>query len=81
MQSVTTPSKWLVTLTDESTVEVWADGYNDEGGTVVFSILVDANAAEQEAVEVAARTPTRPDRVVVTVGRFPSTAVRGVVSA
>jgi hypothetical protein len=46
------PSKWMVTLVNGSVVEVWADGYSEVEGTLVFSILVDATPDEQQVLEV-----------------------------
>ena len=71
------PSKWLLTMTDGSDIEVWADGYSEEAGDFVFSVLVDATAEEQHQLEVTGRTPTRPERVIVTVCRLPASAVTG----
>jgi hypothetical protein len=81
MQFVNVPSKWRLTLTDDSSVELWADSYSEEEDAFVLSLLVDASPGEQNDLEVTARTPTRPERVVITVCRFPTVAVRRVLSA
>ena len=81
MQFVNVPSKWRLTLTDDSSVELWADSYSEEDDAFVFSVLVDASPGEQDDLEVTAHTPTRPERVVITVCRFPTVAVRRVLSA
>lgn len=70
------PTRWLVTLADGSVIEIWADGYSEEDGVVVFSVLVDATAEEQQVLEVTGRTPSRPERVIITVARIPVTAMR-----
>jgi len=71
------PSKWLVTLVNGSVVEVWADGYSEVEGTLVFSILVDATTDEQQVLEVTGPSPSRPERVIITVARFPMVTVQG----
>ncbi|MGB0113204.1 MAG: hypothetical protein WBP59_08275 [Ilumatobacteraceae bacterium] len=81
MLFVNVPSKWRLTLTDDATVELWADSYSEEDGEFVFSLLVDAAPHEQDDLEVTARTPTRPERVIITVCRFPTVAVRRLRSA
>ena len=75
------PSKWLVTLADETEIEVWADGYTEEAEWFVFSVLVDASETEQRDLDVVARTPSRKERVMITVARVPTAAVRKVLSA
>jgi hypothetical protein len=78
--STSPPSLWKVALVDGSVVEVWADGVEGLAGPEdnrdhLFSNLVDVPPSEQAAFEVNARTPTRPERVSVTVARFPRNAV------
>ena len=78
------PSRWVVTLADGSTVEVWADaamGLSDDNGDYVFGLLMDIDEACQQGFEVTARTPSNPLRVEVAVARFPRTAVLRVESA
>lgn len=64
-------------MTDGSDIEVWADGFSEEAGDFVFSVLVDATTEEQQQLEVTGQTPTRPERVIVTVCRLPARAVIG----
>jgi hypothetical protein len=67
----------MVTLVNGSVVEVWADGYSEVEGTLVFSILVDATPDEQQVLEVTGPSPSRPERVIITVARFPMVTVQG----
>lgn len=83
--STSPPSRWKVTLADGSVAEVWADAVEglsgpEDGRGYLFSNLVDVAPSEQAAFEVNARTPTRPERVSVTVARFPRNAVLEVIS-
>ncbi len=83
--SAVPPSLWRVTLTDGCVVLIWADGVEGLSGPegvrdYLFSNLIDVPVDEQEAFDVTARTPANPQRVVVTVARFPRSAVRDVES-
>ena len=69
------PTKWLVRLVDASVVELWADGFSEEGDYVVFSVLADASEEERRDLEITGRTPSRPERVIITVARFPIEAL------
>jgi len=74
---------WYVTLKDGEVVSVWADSFSEDDGNYVFGALVDASRDEQEYpnIEITNRTPSNPDRVVVTVARFPCSAVASIASA
>ena len=76
----------MVTLSDGFVVEVWADGVTGLSGAedsrdYVFGCLMDIDVSEQADWEITARTPSRPERVVVVVARFPRAAVTSVYSA
>ena len=74
------PAWWDLTLVDGETLEVWADGYSETEGWYEFTVLVDADASEQEQLEIVGRTPSNPGRVLVTVARVPQqivTSIRG----
>jgi hypothetical protein len=74
---------WHVTLQGGALVSVWADSYSEEDRDYVFSALVDASQDEQgyPDIEITNRTPSNPDRVVVTVARFPRSAVQSIATA
>jgi hypothetical protein len=76
MQFAARPFQWLLTLRDSrDVIEVWADSVGEEDGYFVFSVLVDATKQEQELLDVTGHTPTNPDRVIITVARFPTQAI------
>ena len=85
MRNVCTPSRWLVTLTTGAGVEVWADSVEGLAGPedqrdYRFESLVDATPDEQLQLHVSGRTPSNPERVLVTVARFPRECVASVSS-
>ena len=63
-------------------MSVWADSYSAEDRDYVFSALVDASLEEQgyPDIEITNRTPSNPERVVVTVARFPRSEVASIAS-
>ena len=80
------PGHWLVTLTDGSVVDVWADSVEGLAGPqdqrdYLFGNLMYIDPADQHDFDVTARTPANPSRVVVTVARFPRLSVLGITSA
>jgi hypothetical protein len=86
MQHLSAPARWKVTLNDGLEVDVWADGVTGLSGAEdlrdhVFECLMDINGSEQGEWEIAGRTPTRSERVLVVVARFPRAAVRSIYSA
>jgi hypothetical protein len=77
------PSHWLVTLTDGSTVDVWADSVQGLSGPedqrdYHFLNLMDIAPDEQGSFEIVGRAPAVPTRVLVTVARFPRRSVMQV---
>lgn len=74
------PAWWELTLAGDRTLEVSADGYRETGGWYEFTVLADAEASEQQQLEIVGRTPSNPRRVLVTVARVPQeivTSIRG----
>jgi hypothetical protein len=76
----TEPSAWRITLASGSVVEVWADGFENEDGYVVFTSLVDADRPPETSTLVVNRTPSNPLRLDVAVARFRSSDVSDVSS-
>jgi hypothetical protein len=77
--------RWLVTMGDGATVEVWADSAQGVSGPeddrdYVFGVLVEVDEEEQAGFEVLARTPGHPRLVEVAVARFSRHSVRSVAS-
>jgi hypothetical protein len=61
------PSRWLVTLTDGSVVDVWADSMEELAGPgdqrdYRFCALMDISPRDQPGFDVVARTPSNPGR-------------------
>ncbi len=81
MRHVTDISRWKVTLSDGSVVEVWADGYQELDGVYSFGVLVDAEGEVPSEVLVTNRTPSNPDRLVIALAQFPISAVSEIWSA
>jgi hypothetical protein len=74
------PSQWLVTLRSGAVVELAADGYTEQDGHALFSVLANATADEQRQVRVLGRSPAVPSRVNVLVAKIPSSEVAGIAS-
>ena len=77
------PGHWLVTLADGSVVDVWADSVEGTAGPddhrdYRFCALMDVSPQDQPGFDVVARTPADPNRVVVTVARFPRSSVANI---
>ena len=80
------PTHWIVTLTDGTEVDVWADAVTGltektvDQEHIVFGVLMDIAVGLQDQFEVTARTVKPGPRVEVAVARFPRDCVRDVVS-
>jgi len=79
------PEQWTVELHDGSLVQVWADSAEGIAGPDVvrdyrFCDLLDVPIEDQGLFDVRGRTPSNPERVIVTVAVFPRSAVRAVRS-
>jgi hypothetical protein len=61
-------------------VEVWADGYREEDGRHVFSVLGYVPVGEQSGLRVSGRTTTNAERVMVVLATIPSDEVANVRS-
>ncbi len=81
VRHVTEITRWYVTLNDGTTVEVWADGYQELDGLYSFGVLVDAEGEVGSEVLVTNRTPSNPDRLVIALAQFPVSAVAEIRSA
>ena len=71
-------SEWRVTLRDGHTLVVWADSYRQTDAEYVFGALADGTASEQAALDIDARTPTDPSKIVVVLARIPSDLVETI---
>jgi len=67
------PRQWQVVLTDGSTIGVWSGCYGEADGYYTFEILADAAPEEQadDDLVIAGRTPSNPERILLTVARIP----------
>jgi len=66
-------------------VDVWADSVEGLAGPedqrdYSFGSLMDVALVDQRGFNITARSPTDPDRVVVTVARFPRAYVLAITS-
>jgi hypothetical protein len=77
----TEPSAWRVTLKSGSVIDVWADGFQELDGYVVFTALVDVERAPEDSILIMGKTPSNPLRLDVAVARFPENDVSDVSSA
>jgi hypothetical protein len=76
VRHVTEIGRWEITLTTGTTVEVWADGFQELDGFYVFGVLVDVDSEpDRTSVLVLNRTPANPARVIIALARFPVSAV------
>jgi len=78
MRILTTVGEWEVVLTSGSVLRVWADGYQEIDGHYTFGILIDAEHDLSDTALVTNRTPSDPERVVVSVARIPVAAVKEI---
>jgi len=79
------PGHWLVTLIGRTVVDVWADSVEGLAGPedqrdYTFGNLMEIHPDDQEGFDIIARTPANPRKVVVTVARFPRSAVVHIVN-
>jgi hypothetical protein len=68
------PSQWLITLRSGAVIELAADGYTEQDGQALFSVLADATPDEQKQLHVLDWPPSAP-LVVILVARIPMTEV------
>ena len=85
MRHVCQPDLWLVTLTDGSLVQVWADSVEGLAGSedrrdYRFCCLMDVERASQFRLDVVGETVPPSERVIVTVAKFPRGSVKAVSS-
>ena len=80
MELITELSGWNLTMRDGTSIQIWADSYGEEDGAYVFGVLANVPQPEQERLDINARTPSDPERVVVTLARIPSELVEMIRS-
>ncbi|WP_123809669.1 hypothetical protein [Micromonospora globispora] len=56
------PSRWIVTLRSGAVMELAADAYSEADGQLLFNVLVDATADEQDQMVIDWRIPNNPRR-------------------
>ena len=62
-------------------IELAADAYGEADGWLLFNVLVDATADEQEQMMIDWRVPNNPQRVGVVVAKVPVAEVANVFTA
>ncbi len=67
-------------MLDGTVLTIWASAFSKENGVYLFDNLADASDDEQARLEITARTPSNPERVMVLVARIPAAAVHEVVT-
>lgn len=72
------PSRWLVTLKDGSTIEVWADVYCVQEGQYQFESFMKASLDEQRHVRVTAASRQPSSNVVILIARVPASLVESI---
>jgi hypothetical protein len=82
----TTPAHWLVTLNDGAVVDVWASSVEGLSGPedqrdYLFCNLMDIDPEDKEDFDVTGIFSADPNRMIVTVARFPRSSVARVVTA
>jgi hypothetical protein len=78
------PTHWRVRLLDGSEVQVWAHSVEGLAGDedtrdYKFENLMDIAVEEQGEFDIGGRTPSNPERVLVTVAIFPRSAVKDIL--
>jgi hypothetical protein len=68
---MTEPTRWRLTLTTGSEIELLADAYSESEGFYEFSSLIDTDVEPSAGIRVTGRTPSNPRRMIVTVARLP----------
>jgi hypothetical protein len=69
-----------VFLRDGTSLIVWCSSFSIQDGEYVFDTLVDADPAEQAELNVSARTPSNPRRILVVNARIAADLVDRVES-
>lgn len=72
------PSRWVLTLKDGSTIEVWADSYCEEQDQFRFESLVEATHEEQRHVKVTATGRELTSKVLILIARIPAALVSSI---
>jgi hypothetical protein len=68
------PSQWLVTLRSGAVIELAANGYTEDDGHALFSVLSDATPDEQQEIRLLNWPPVSP-LVTVLVAKIPMSEV------
>ncbi|BFU43370.1 hypothetical protein [Krasilnikovia sp. MM14-A1004] len=71
------PSKWLVTLNSGGVTELAADGYTEQDGFALFSVLADVDADERNQIRVVG-FPFAAPTVDFLVAKIPMSEVAGI---
>jgi len=83
MRMLNTPNKYVIHLRDGGAVTVWADAAEGLAGPederdYRFVNLMDVSPEDQPLFDIHGRTPTDPERVIVTVALIPRSVVSHV---
>jgi hypothetical protein len=73
-------SGWTLTMRDGSSIQVWADSYEELEGSYVFGVLARVAPDDRVRLDIRAVTPSDPDGVVVTLARIPTELVEFIRS-
>src|SRR4051812_25954849 len=71
MRFITAGGNWEITLGDGCVIRLWADGYQELDGHYDFGVLVDVEGKAPDTLVITNRTPSDPDRVVISLARIP----------
>lgn len=76
------PGRWTIRLVSGTEIALWADSFQESPDEYVFGNLVEATPLEQTSpdLEITNRTPSDPQRVIVTVARIPASEVADVLT-
>ncbi|MFB9237894.1 hypothetical protein ACFFWC_20425 [Plantactinospora siamensis] len=62
-------------------MELAADAYSEEDGQLLFKVLVEADADEQDQMVIDWRTPNNPRRIGIVVAKVPAAEVADLYTA
>src|SRR4051812_19769528 len=71
MRFITAGGKCEITLGDGCVIRLWADGYQELDGHYDFGVLVDVEWKAPDTLVITNRSPSDPDRVVISLARIP----------
>ncbi|MGP3938047.1 hypothetical protein [Nonomuraea sp. KM88] len=79
--AVGVPNRWLVKFHSGEPIELGADGYTEADGYLIFSVLVNATAAEKDDLESLWQVRYDPRWTGAIVAKVPAAAVADVWTA